>query len=169
VFDYTIQAGDTDADGISINANSIQTNSGSIEDAGGNTASLTHASVADDGAFLVDTTAPTVSSIVLSDATGDQNSTLNAGDTFSVTVTMSEAVVVDTGGGTPRVAASASTPTRFRPTAAASRMPAATPPTSRTPLSAITARISSTPRRRTYPPVHRMTTPPTFRQVTTLC
>ncbi|MDX7783720.1 cadherin repeat domain-containing protein, partial [Aeromonas caviae] len=53
---------------------------------------------------LVDETAPTVSSIAISGASGAQNSTLNAGDVVSVTVTMDEATVVDTTGGTPRVA-----------------------------------------------------------------
>ncbi|MEZ6936923.1 beta strand repeat-containing protein, partial [Aeromonas sp. S19(2024)] len=53
---------------------------------------------------LVDETAPTVSSIAISGASGAQNSTLNAGDVVSVTVTLDEATVVDTTGGTPRVA-----------------------------------------------------------------
>ncbi len=51
----------------------------------------------------VDETAPTVSSIALTSAVGAQNDTLNAGDTVSATVTMSENVVVDTSGGTPTI------------------------------------------------------------------
>lgn len=50
---------------------------------------------------LVDETAPTVSSIAITGATGIQNSTLNAGDVVSVTVTMSEATTVT---GTPQLA-----------------------------------------------------------------
>ena len=47
-----------------------------------------------------DTTAPTVSSIVISSATGSQNSFLNAGDVVSVTATFSENVPVT---GTPQL------------------------------------------------------------------
>ena len=101
VFQYTVQAGNTDANGISIAANSLQANGGSLTDAAGNAAVLTHSAVADNASFLVDTTAPTVSSVALSGATGAQNNTLNVGDTVQVTVTMSEATTV---GGTPRIA-----------------------------------------------------------------
>ncbi len=50
-----------------------------------------------------DTTAPAISAIAISGATGIQNSTLNEGDVVSVTITMSEATVVDTTGGTPQL------------------------------------------------------------------
>ncbi|MEQ8857879.1 MAG: cadherin domain-containing protein [Pseudomonadales bacterium] len=53
---------------------------------------------------IADETAPTVSSVALTSATGAQNNTLNAGDTVTVTVTMSESTNVDTSGATPRVA-----------------------------------------------------------------
>jgi methionine-rich copper-binding protein CopC len=53
---------------------------------------------------IPDETAPTVSSVALTSAIGAQNDTLNAGDTARVTVTMSENTVVDTTGGTPRIA-----------------------------------------------------------------
>jgi hypothetical protein len=57
VFTYTVLAGQTDADGISIDANSISLNSGSIQDTSGNDATLTHTAVADSASALVDTTA----------------------------------------------------------------------------------------------------------------
>ena len=50
-----------------------------------------------------DSTAPTVSSVAITSATGAVNSTLNAGDIVSITVTMSEATIVSTSGGTPRI------------------------------------------------------------------
>ncbi len=50
-----------------------------------------------------DTTAPSISAITISGATGIQNNTLNEGDVVSVTITMSEATVVDTTGGTPQL------------------------------------------------------------------
>ncbi len=60
VFDYTVQPGDTDKDGISISKNSLQQNGGSLTDTAGNVAVLSHAKV--DPSFLVDTTAPTLTS-----------------------------------------------------------------------------------------------------------
>jgi CheY-like chemotaxis protein len=54
VFQYTVQAGNTDANGISIGANSLQANGGSLADAAGNTAVLTDAGVADNASFLVE-------------------------------------------------------------------------------------------------------------------
>ena len=46
VFEYTVQAGDSDADGISISANSVDVPSGaSIKDAAGNDAVVTHAAL----------------------------------------------------------------------------------------------------------------------------
>ena len=51
--------------------------------------------------YVVDTRAPTVSSIVISSATGIQNNLLNVGDNVSVTATFSESVIVDNASGTP--------------------------------------------------------------------
>ena len=98
-----MQAGNTDANGISIAANSLQANGGSLTDAAGNATVLTHSAVADNASFLVDTTAPTVSHIGLTGAIGGQNSLLNAGDIVSATVTMTENTLVNTAGGTPTI------------------------------------------------------------------
>ena len=62
VFQYTVQPGDTDNNGIAIRADSLQLNGGSLADASGNTAVLGHASVSNNAAFVVDTTAPSLSS-----------------------------------------------------------------------------------------------------------
>ena len=101
VFTYTIQAGQNDANGISLNANALSLNGGTITDVAGNAAVLTAAAVADNASYKVDTAAPTVSSEAITSATGAQNSTLNAGDVASVTVTFGEAVTVT---GTPQLA-----------------------------------------------------------------
>jgi len=61
VFAYTIQAGQNDANGISIDANSLSLNSGTITDAAGNAATLTHSAVTDNAGYMVDTTAPVAS------------------------------------------------------------------------------------------------------------
>ncbi|WP_323922770.1 beta strand repeat-containing protein, partial [Aeromonas caviae] len=104
LFQYTILAGQTDANGISLDADALQANGSTLRDAAGNAANLAHGVVADNAGYLVDTTAPAVSSVGITGASGVQNNTLNAGDVVSVTVTMNEATVVDTTGGTPRVA-----------------------------------------------------------------
>src|SRR6185369_12618270 len=70
VFSYTVQAGDTDANGIAIAANAIALNSGTIKDSAGSDATLTHALVADNASFKVDTTAPTAPSVALTTDTG---------------------------------------------------------------------------------------------------
>ena len=42
VFSYTVAEGDSDTDGVAISANALTLNGGSIKDASGNAASLTH-------------------------------------------------------------------------------------------------------------------------------
>ena len=60
-FEYTIQANDTDTDGISIGANALSlNNNGTIKDTAGNDAVLTHDSVADNSNYLVDTSQPDI-------------------------------------------------------------------------------------------------------------
>ena len=103
-FSYTILATQTDTNGISIDANSLSLNSGSITDRAGNTLTLTHTAVADNASFKVDTTAPTISSMAITGGSNMQNGTLNTGDVVTVTVNMSEAATVTTTGGTPYVA-----------------------------------------------------------------
>jgi len=123
-FNYTILATQTDANGISIGANSLVLNGGAINDLAGNAATITHLAVADNPLYMVDTTAPTVSIVAITSATGILNNTLNAGDVVTATVTMNEAVTVTgaptltlTIGSTAVVAtynAAASTPTLLR-------------------------------------------------------
>ena len=86
VFQYTIQAGETDSDGISIGQDVLALNSGTIRDAAGNNATITHSSVAANTSYKVDTTAPSVSTFTLSDTA------LKVGDTALVTLEFSEAV-----------------------------------------------------------------------------
>ena len=58
VFSYTVLAGQTDTNGISIAANSLALAGGTLTDAGGHAATITHALVADNASYMVDTTAP---------------------------------------------------------------------------------------------------------------
>jgi len=60
VFNYRVLATQTDTNGVSIAANSLALNGGSLTDVAGNAATLTHSLVADNAGYLVDTTAPMV-------------------------------------------------------------------------------------------------------------
>lgn len=53
LFSYTVAGGDSDTDGISIDANSVRLNGGAITDAQGNAATLTHSAVAANAAHKV--------------------------------------------------------------------------------------------------------------------
>merc|ERR1712000_356352 len=66
VFTYTIQAGETDTNGISIEADKLTLNGGTLRDAAGNHAALTHNAVAANPGYKVDTAAPTVNSVAIS-------------------------------------------------------------------------------------------------------
>ena len=101
VFSYTILAGQNDANGIAIIANSLVLNGGTLTDAAGNDANLTHAAVADNASYPVDTITPTVTKIEIASAVGAPNGILNAGDVVNVSVTMSEATIVN---GVPQLA-----------------------------------------------------------------
>lgn len=83
VFNYTVQAGDTDSDGIVIGA--LSANGGTLKDAAGNDLNLTLNNVESTAGVLIDTTAPTLSI---------QNvpSIVNSTDAFSVTFEFSEDV-----------------------------------------------------------------------------
>ncbi len=71
VFERVIQTGDTDANGISVAANSFQNNGGTIIDSAGNAATLTHGALADNGSWKVDTTAPATPTIALGAGVAD--------------------------------------------------------------------------------------------------
>ncbi len=104
VFTYTVQDGENDADGVSIAENSLTLpgSGDAIQDAGGNDAVLDHDEVAADAAQVVDTTAPTVSSVEIS-----SDGPYGVGAGIDVTATFSEAVVVT---GTPVIMLRVSTP-----------------------------------------------------------
>ena len=83
-FQYTIQAGDNDADGISIDQNNII---GTITDLAGNIASdVTINALTDNSSYKVDTTAPSVDNFTMSDTA------LKIGDNATVTLIFSEQI-----------------------------------------------------------------------------
>lgn len=57
-FRYTVQTGDADSDGISVGANALELNSGTIKDVGGNNAAITHSAITTDASHKVDAVAP---------------------------------------------------------------------------------------------------------------
>ncbi len=93
VFRYTVVAGDSDADGVSIAANALE---GELEDAAGNEATITHAAVAASTAHTVDTQGPRVTGVAVTGA-GTDNLFVE-GDTITATVTFDEEVDVATSG-----------------------------------------------------------------------
>ena len=94
VFVYTVEVGDTDADGISVEANKLALNGGTIKDIASNDATLTHDTYIAPISHLVDTTAPTIVTTkgvtITSDAGADK--TYKIGDKIQATVTFSEPV-----------------------------------------------------------------------------
>jgi hypothetical protein len=67
IFEYTIRPGDEDKNGISIRPDTLESNGGSLADAAGNIANLSHGPVANDPDLIVDTTAKIV--LAMSDNT----------------------------------------------------------------------------------------------------
>src|SRR5919197_2436770 len=102
-FTYTVSAGDNSSDLDYAATSSLSLNGGTIKDAAGNNATLTLPTVGGASSLggqeniVVDTTAPTVSSVSSSTANGSYN----AGSSISIQVSFSEAVTVT---GTPTLA-----------------------------------------------------------------
>ena len=95
VFSYTILEGQADADGISVPANALSLNGGTLKDAAGNDSVLTHGAVSDNGAYLVDAVAPTLHAstaplTALSTIAGTAGN--SQGETITLTLTFAEAV-----------------------------------------------------------------------------
>ena len=97
VFRYTIAGGYADTNGITVGG-SITLNGGAIDDTADNDANPNLNSVGSTAGVLVDAIAPTVSSVSV-----PANGTYTAGQNLDFTVNYSEAVTVNTGGGTPYI------------------------------------------------------------------
>lgn len=106
LFRYTVQTGDLDADGIGIGS-ALEANGGTLLDTFGNAMTTTLNSVADTSAVLVDAVAPTVASVSV-----PADGTYATGDALVFTVNTSEAVTVNTTGGTPQLALTIGATTR---------------------------------------------------------
>ncbi|GEM_PF-2388305 len=97
IFEYAIQPGDADPDGISFaSADPLELNGGTVRDAAGNNALLTFAALPDLSGILVDTVPPSIVSVTM------EEKTYLAGDAVELLVTFNEAAYVT--GGTPKLA-----------------------------------------------------------------
>ena len=92
-FEYEVARGDLDQDGVSISADAVGLNEGTIKDAAGNDAVLTHSAVSANSNHIVDAVPATVESVAFTSNPGSDN-TYGVGDTVEVTVTFSESVLV---------------------------------------------------------------------------
>jgi hypothetical protein len=92
-FSYTVAAGQNTA---SLAATAVNLNGAAVQDGSGNAASLSPSGLTQTGP-RIDTAAPVISSIAETPSSGD----LNAGKIVIYTLTMSEAVSVNTTGGSP--------------------------------------------------------------------
>ncbi len=92
-FSYTVGAGQNTA---SLAATAVNLNGATLKDGSGNAASLSLTGLTQAGP-QIDTTTPVISAIAETPSSGD----LNAGKTVTYTLTMSEAVTVNTTGGSP--------------------------------------------------------------------
>ena len=93
IFAYTVQAGETDTDGISADANSLSLNGGSIQDSDGNDALIAHPAITKPATFYVEAIVPTISSVAIT-STPATVSTYGAYDVITVRATFSENVKV---------------------------------------------------------------------------
>ncbi|WFU78283.1 alkaline phosphatase family protein [Bradyrhizobium sp. CIAT3101] len=99
-FSYTVAAGQNTADLI---VSALNLNGATIADGSGNAANLSGATNYNPaGVLQIDTTAPTIASIVASGAAiSNGGGNLSTGQVVTLTVNLSEAVTVNTSGGTP--------------------------------------------------------------------
>jgi hypothetical protein len=92
-FIHQVPAGQNDANGISVGADAIALNGGAIRNAAGTPASLTHAAVASNPGYLVDTSAPVAGEAALSNFidTGSSGSDFVSSDnSFDLVLTGAE-------------------------------------------------------------------------------
>ena len=104
-FQYTVKEGDNTTDLDQLSSSSLTLNGGTINDAAGNPANLTLAAPGETGSLAanadlaIDGVAPTVTGLDSTTIDG----TYTIGDVINLTVGFSEAVIVDTNSGTPKL------------------------------------------------------------------
>ena len=97
-FSYTVRNGDTDDDGVSVDANALRLPAGAaIADVNGLTAAIEHGALADQPGHKVDAIAPGIESVAITSTPASDDAYL-IDETIAVTVTFSEDIATD---GTP--------------------------------------------------------------------
>ena len=94
VFSYTVAVGDSDPDGISIGANKLSLNGGSIRDAADNDAELPHSAASAQSGHKVDGIKPTITSVYLIGSSSGQDDVHTIGEYFPAGMRFSENVYV---------------------------------------------------------------------------
>jgi hypothetical protein len=94
-FSYVVSTGDLDSDGISILANTLAINSGTIRDLNANDANLSHSAISATTAYKVDGVVPTLSTAVI--AANGTRITLTFSETISSTISAYSAVTLNVG------------------------------------------------------------------------
>ena len=92
-FKYEVVKGDLDSDGVSISANAVDLNGGTVRDFAGNDAVLTNSATGPHSNFLVDAVPAAVQSVAITSEPESDN-TYGCRETIEVTVTFSESVRV---------------------------------------------------------------------------
>ena len=94
VFSYTVTVGDSDTDGISIAADKLSLNEGTIKDAADNDADLSHSAVSTQSGHKVDGIRPTITSVYLIGSTSNQDGVHTIDEPLPADVRFSENVYV---------------------------------------------------------------------------
>ena len=94
VFSYTVAVGDSDTDGISIGADKLSLNGGSIKDGADNDADRSHSAVSTQSGHKVDGIRPTIASVYLTGGSSNQDGVHTIDEYLSAEVRFSEHVYV---------------------------------------------------------------------------
>ena len=89
-FTYTVLSGQTDANGISIDLNSLNLNSGTIKDVAANNATITHTAATDNASYMVDTTKPLAPTLALGSGVSDGATSTEAKQSSGVVTVSAE-------------------------------------------------------------------------------
>ena len=103
-FSYEVIATDHDQDGISMPADALVLNGGTIRNAAGHDAILDHSELSTQGSHKVNKVPVIITyGVQVTSTPRAAADTYGIGETIEITVTFSESVTVDTTGGTPRI------------------------------------------------------------------
>ena len=94
VFGYTVAVGDSDTDGISIEADKLSLNGGAVKDAADNSANLSHSAVAAQAGHKVDGVRPTITRSYFIGSSSGQDDVHTSGEYLPAGMSFSENIFV---------------------------------------------------------------------------